>query len=248
MGCRNHIHRQIEAEDFSDFRRHQAAERGKNVGVITLALFEQFTLINFIVKQMFITVMLTKGIVTEQHCIARHVGHHAVWPVQHGGFNEDELFAVADMQTVTGFYHIEIPFRMMVMPVDRVHAVGSTVNWRVRYPRHQLSQCACVVFFRMVNDDVIKRIQVNFSRQILHKLTAELVVNGINQHGFFFTNQVAVIAAAFQCFIFGAMKITHFPVTLTYPLDVVFNLVFDVLQSACQLFNCLIFIVIYENN
>ncbi|MNI69069.1 hypothetical protein D3C73_1247970 [compost metagenome] len=94
----NHVNRQIEAEDFSDFWRNQAAERCQDVGVVALALFEQFSLIYFVVEQTFVTVVLTKSIVTEQHGITGHVSHHAVRPVQHRGFNEDQLFAVTDIQ------------------------------------------------------------------------------------------------------------------------------------------------------
>jgi hypothetical protein len=49
-----------------------------------------------------------------------------------GRFNEDQLFAVAEIQRVAGFHGVEIPLRMMVMAVDGVDGVGGAINWRVR--------------------------------------------------------------------------------------------------------------------
>ena len=115
MGGGNHIDRQVEAEDFGNFWRHQTTERGQDIGVVTLALFEQLGLIHFIVKQTFVAVVLTESVVTEQDGIAGHVGHHAVRPVQHRRFHEDQLFAVTNIQRVAGFHDVKIPLRMVMM-------------------------------------------------------------------------------------------------------------------------------------
>ncbi|MND84923.1 hypothetical protein D3C80_768260 [compost metagenome] len=223
MGGGNHIHWQIEAENFSDFWRHQAAERRQNVGVVALALFEQFALIHFVVEQALVAVVLTKSVIAEQHRVTRHVSHHAVGPVQHRGFNEDQLFAVANIQRVTGFDRVEVPLRMVVMAVDRVDGVGGAVNRGVWDVGHQLGQRTGVIFFRVVNDDVVDGVQIDFAAQVLHELTAESVIDSIDQDIFTFTNQIAVVAAAAEGFIFGTMKITYFPVTLTHPMNIIFN-------------------------
>ncbi|SQC91671.1 Uncharacterised protein [Cedecea neteri] len=76
----------------------------------------------------------------------------------------------------------------------------------------------------MVDNDVVERVKVNLTLKVLHKLAAKLMVYGVDQDGFFFTDEIAVIAAAAQRFVFRAVKITHFPVTLPNPLNVVFNL------------------------
>ena len=223
MGGGNHIDRQVEAEDLGNFWRHQTAERRQDIGVVALALFEQFGLIHFVVEQTFVAVMLTKGVVTEQNRVACHVSHHTVRPVQHRGFNEDQLFAVADIQAVAGFHRMEIPFRVVVVAVDGINGVGGAVNRGVRDVRHQLRQRTGVVFFRVVDNDVVDVVQVDFAAQVLHEFAAEFVVNGVDQDIFTFTDQIAVIAAATQRFIFGTVKITHFPVTLANPMNVIFN-------------------------
>ncbi len=223
MGSGNHIDRQVEAEDLSDFRCNQTAEWRQDVGVVTLALFEQFSLVNFVVKQTFVAVVLTEGVVTEQHRIAGHVGHHTVRPVQHRRFNEDQLLAVTNVQRITGFHYVKVPFRVMVVPVDRVNGVGGAVNRRVRDAGHQLGQRPGMVFFSVVNDDVVDIREVNFTAQVLHEFTTKLVVYCINQNIFFFTDEVAVVAAAAQRFVFSSVEITHFPVTLANPMNVIFN-------------------------
>ena len=86
---------------------------------------------------MLIAVMLAKGIITKQHCIFGHIGHHAIWPVQHWRFNKDKLFTIANIDAVAGFNYFEVPFRVMVMADNRVYSSFSTVNWRAWDFLHQ---------------------------------------------------------------------------------------------------------------
>ncbi|SAF38849.1 Uncharacterised protein [Enterobacter cloacae] len=88
---------------------------------------------------------------------------------------------------------------------------------------HQLGQRPGVILFRVVDDDVVDVIQIDFAAQVLHELAAEFVIDGIDQNVFTFTNQIAVVAAAAQRFVFRPVKITYFPVTLTHPMNVIFN-------------------------
>ena len=222
MGSGNHLHRQVEAKDLGDFWRHQAAERREDVGVVTLALLEQFGLVHFVVEQALVTVVLTEGVVTEQHGIAGHIGHHAIRPVQHRRFDEDKLFAIADIQCVAGFHGVEIPLRVVVVTVNGVDGIGGAINRGVRNPGHQLGECARVVFFRVVNNDVVNGVEVDLRAQVLHKLATEFMIDGINQYVFAFTDEIAVVAAAAQRFVFGTVEITNFPVTLPNPMNVIF--------------------------
>ena len=113
--------------------------------------------------------------------------------------------------------------RMMVMTIYRVDSVGSTVNRRIGNLRHQFGQRPSVVLFCMVNHDVIDIRQIDFITQVLHKFAAEFMVDGVDQHVFFFADEVAVVTAAAQRFIFRAVKISYFPVTLTHPMNVIFH-------------------------
>ena len=223
VGGGNHRYRQIEAEDFVNFRRHQAAEGRQDVGVVALALFVQFSLVHFIVEQMFVAIVLAEGVVAEQHRVAGQVGHHAVRPVQHRRFHEDQLLAVADIQRVARFHGVEVPLRMVVVAVDRVDGVGGAVDRGVRNIRHQLGQGPGVILLRVVDDDVVDGVQIDFAAQVLHELAAELVIDGIDQHVFSFADEIAVVAAAAQRFVFRPVEIAHFPVTLTDPMNVIFN-------------------------
>lgn len=167
------------------FWRDQTAERGQDVGVVALALFEQLGLIHFVVEQTFVAVVLAEGVVTEQHRVTGHVGHHAVRPVQHWGFHEDQLFAIADIQRVAGFHGVEVPLRMVVVAVDGVNGVGCAVDRGIRNVGHQLGQRPGMILFRVVDDNVVDLIQIDFAAQILHELAAEFVIDGIDQDVFY---------------------------------------------------------------
>jgi hypothetical protein len=75
----------------------------------------------------------------------------------------------------------------------------------------------------MIDDDIVQRVQVDFHRQVLYELPAEPVIDGINQYGLFFPDQVAVVTATFVAFVFCAMKVPYFPIALTDPMDIVLD-------------------------
>ena len=116
-GC-HHAYWQVESKHLFDFSCHKWAEWGEDICVVPLALLHQFGLIYFVIEQMLITIVLTEGIVRKQHCVLSHVGHHAVGPVQHRCFNEHQLLAITDVETVACFDWMEVPFRMMMVSRD----------------------------------------------------------------------------------------------------------------------------------
>ena len=81
-----------------------------------------------------------------------------------------------------------------------------------------------MIFFRVVDNDVINAAQIDLLLQIGDKSMAEFMINRVDQDRFCFTNEVAVVARPFGGFVFGAVKITHFPVTLTNPMNIVLYL------------------------
>ena len=111
----------------------------------------------------------------------------------------------------------------MMMSGNGINGVIGAVNRGIRNAGHQFGQRTGMIFFCMVNDDVVNIRQVNFTAQILHEFTAKLVVYCIDQDIFFFTDEIAVVAAAAQRFVFGSVEITNFPVTLANPMNVIFN-------------------------
>lgn len=99
-----------------------------------------------------------------------------------------------------------------------------------------------MVFFGMVNDDVVDIREVDFTAQILHKLTAKLMIDGIDQHILFFTNEIAVIAAAAQRFVFSAVKITYFPVALANPMNIILTRI-DITTSIHSTFTKVVLLI-----
>ena len=110
-----------------------------------------------------------------------------------------------------------------MVAVDRVDGVGGAVNRRIRDLHHQFGQRTGMVLFGVVNDDIVEVSQIDFAAQVLHELAAEFMIDGIDQHVFLLANEIAVVAAAAQRFIFGTVEITHFPIALANPKNVIFN-------------------------
>lgn len=187
-----------------------------------LVLFEKFCLIYFIVEQMFVVVVLIESIVIEQYRVVCQVSYYVVWLVQYWCFDKNELFVVVDIQCVVSFYYIKILFWMMVMIIYRVDSVGSIVDRCIGNLCYQFGQCFSVVFFCMVNYDVIDIRQIDFIMQVLYKFVVEFMVDGVDQYVFFFVDEVVIVVVVVQCFIFCVVKIMYFLVMLINLMNVIF--------------------------
>ncbi len=223
VGGSHHAHRQVEAQHLLDLGGHQRAEGGEYVGVVALALLHQLNLIHFVVEQVLVAVVLTEGIVGEEHRILRHIGHHAVGPVQHGGLDKHQLLAVADIQAVAGFHRVEIPLWMMMVACDGVDGVVGAVDGGARDAGHQLGQGTGMILLGVVDHDNVDGGEIDLGRQILHELAAELVIDSIDQHILAFADEIAVVAGALVGLVLGAVKVAHLPVPLADPVNVVFD-------------------------
>lgn len=74
----------------------------------------------------------------------------------------------------------------------------------------------------MVNYDVIDICQIDFIMQVLYKFAVEFMVDGVDQYVFFFVDEVVIVAAVVQCFIFCVVKIMYFLVMLINLMNVIF--------------------------
>lgn len=74
----------------------------------------------------------------------------------------------------------------------------------------------------MVNYDVIDICQIDFIMQVLYKFVVEFMVDGVDQYVFFFVDEVVIVAAVVQCFIFCVVKIMYFLVMLINLMNVIF--------------------------
>lgn len=171
---------------------------------------------------MFVVVVLIESIVIEQYRVVCQVSYYVVRLVQYWCFDKNELFVVVDIQRVVSFYYIKILFRMMVMIIYRVDSVGCIVDRRIGNLCYQFGQRFSVVFFCMVNYDVIDIRQIDFITQVLYKFAVEFMVDGVDQYVFFFADEVVIVVVVAQRFIFRVVKITYFLVTLINLMNVIF--------------------------
>ncbi len=81
-----------------------------------------------------------------------------------------------------------------------------------------------MVFFRMIDDNVVNIVEVNILLQVLDKLMAELAVDCIDQNCFLFPEQVAVVTGAPGGLVLGTVKIPDLPVSLANPVNIVFDM------------------------
>jgi len=166
---------------------------------------------------MFCCIVLSECIVTEQDIILGQIGEHAVRPVQHRRFNENELLR-ADIQPVAGLDGSEIPV-LMVMALQGLYGIGGAIDGGVGDEAHQLRQGAAVVTFGVTCDDEINLFQINFFFQVLDEFIGERFPHGINQHRFFVADKIRIVGGTSAGGVFFPVKFPDFPVNFSYPGD-----------------------------
>jgi len=187
----DHVDREVEAEDLLDLLGDEGAERGQDVGVVFEGFLVELSLVDLVVEHELGGVVLAKGVVAEEDAVRGVVREHAVRPVEHWGLDEDEL-ALAYVEGVAGLDFDEVPV-LVVVAFQGLDAIFRAVDWRVRDFLHQLRQRAAVVDLRVVGDDVIDGVQINFIFQLGDVFLREWHPDGVNQDGFFVADQIGIV-------------------------------------------------------
>ena len=153
MARADHVDGQVEGEHLVDLLQHLVAERREDVGVVLQRLLVQLLLVHLVVEAEAGGVVLAEGVVGHEDALARHVGEHAVGPVEHRGLDEDEL-AAPETDLVACFHDAEVPRRVVVAGDARL-APGRDDEGRLRTELHDGGQAARVIRLGMVGDDVV---------------------------------------------------------------------------------------------
>ncbi len=221
MARANHADRNIHLEDFVDFPRNHGAVEVEDVGIVFHGFLIEFSLVDAVVVHSFAGIVLTKTVVAEKDVFTGHIGEHRVRPVEHGGFDEDEL-AAAQIQGIAGLDVDEVPVLMIEAAQDGFPFLGA-VNRRIRDFPHQCRQSAAVVIFVVVHDDIVDVFEVDFFFQVGDKFIVKRFPDRIHEDRLFIADQIRVIRRTLFCGIFMAVKFVQFPVDFTYPSYFVCN-------------------------
>jgi len=211
------LERQIQPDNLVDFFCDQRREGRQDVRVILDGLFVQLGLNHLIVENPFTGDVLTKGIVGKEDRVSGKIFHHAVRPVQHRRFDENELLR-ADIQPVAGLDGSEIPV-LMVMALQRPDSIGGAIDGSIGNEAHQLRQGTAVVTFGVTCDDEINLFQINFFFQVLDEFIGERFPHGINQHRFFIADKIRIVGGTSAGGVFFPVKFPDFPINFSYPGD-----------------------------
>ena len=137
--------------------------------------------------------MLAEGVHGEQDIVTSQECRHAVWPVQHTHFNKDELFSIADVNAVAGLDDMKIPAALAILAFNAFDCLRGAVDGRIWYFFHQGGKRTGVIALTMVCNDEINLAQINFFLQVLDKIKTVRSPDCIDQHCFFFFNQISIL-------------------------------------------------------
>ncbi len=192
MAGGDHINRQSQRADFLQLSFKYPTEGSQNVGVIFHGFFKQIALIHQIVIQLVGCIMLTEGVIAEQYVVAGQVSRHAIGPMKHGHLHKDQLFAVAGIQLVSGFYYLEVPI-LMVHAFKGFYRIGGAIDGGIRDKLHQLRKSPAMIYLPVIGNYIIDFFQVDFLSQIINKLGGKGFPNGVHQNGLFFKDQIGIV-------------------------------------------------------
>ena len=211
----NHVDRDTHLEDFIDFPRNHGAVEVEDIGIVFHGFLIEFCLVYAVIVHSFAGIVLTETVVAEEDVFAGHISEHRIRPMEHSGFDEDEL-AVAQVQGIAGLDVDEVPILVIEAAQDGFPFLGA-VNRRIRDFPHQCRQSAAVVVFIVVHDDIVDVFEVDFLLQVSDEFVVKGFPDRIHEDRLFIADQVGVVRRALFCRIFMAVEFVQFPVDFTYP-------------------------------
>ena len=215
MAGADHGYRHIHFQDFINLTGNHRTVQVQDVSIIFHSFLVQFGLVHAVVVHLFAGIVLAESVIAEEDIFAGHIGKHRIGPVQHRGFDEDEL-AASEIQRIAGFYIDEVPV-LVIQTAQDGFPLFRAVNRCVRDFTHQGRQGTAVIVFIVIHDDIIDVIEVDFALQVSDKFFIKGFPYGVHQNGLRIADQVRVVRRSFFCRIFMSMEFIQFPIDFSYP-------------------------------
>jgi len=222
---RDDVDGQAQADYFVDLRLHEGAEGREDVRVVLDAFRPEFALVHEIVEEKFRGVVLAEGVVREEDGLARHIAEHGIGPVEHAGFDEHQLLAVAEVEFVARLYDMEVPV-LVVLALERFHRVGRAIDGQAGTTAQQLRKGPGMVHFAVVLDDSVQLGQEALGFEIVDEFLGEGHPDRIDEDCLLLLDHVGVVARALVRRIFLAVELLELPVYLPHPGYIAFHMLF----------------------
>ena len=191
---RDHVDGELEREDLVDLLDHAIAERREDVGVVLERLLVELFLVHLVVETERRGVVLAEGVVRHEDVVPGEVGEHAVRPVEHRRFDEDELVR-ADVDPVARAHLSEFPV-LVVMPRDARRSPFGYDQLGVRRVPHDEGQPSRVVGLRVVGDDDVDLRRIDELADVVHELVRERPPDRVDENGLLVHDEVGVVRRA----------------------------------------------------
>ena len=165
--------------------------------------------------------VLPEGVVAEEHAVFLEIGHHAVGPVQHAGFEEGYV-ALADVQAVAVLDDLDGPSLGIIDIGHGLVAHGGAEDLFGLAQLHDTGKRAGMILLKMVAHDVVDAFRVGDFGNVPYQRFEFVSVHGIEEHLLFVADEIGVVGAALG----GAavvMEVADVEIDGSDPVDVLFQ-------------------------
>ena len=166
-----------------------------DVVVVALHGFIKRSAVTLVGKAVGTCNVLTEGIVAEKHLVFFEIGHHAVGPVQHTGFEEGDV-ALADVQAVAVLDDFDGPSFGIINIGHGLVAHGRAEDLFGLAQLNDAGKGTGMILLKMVAHDVVDAFRIDDFGDVLHQSFELVGVHGIEEHLFLVAYEIGVIGAA----------------------------------------------------
>ncbi len=208
---------QVEVGDGLEEPGDEAAKGHEDIGVVFLHLVEVGGRVRgFVVEAGAGGEVGPEAVAGEEDLLLFEQGHHGVRPVEHGGFEEEEV-AAAEFDFPAGLDHLKGPFFLVVAAEAGLAHGGAEELFRLDCG-HGLGQAAGMVHLDVVGDDVVDLLRGDDLGNAGQHLREEFLFDGVDQGDLVVEDEEGVVGGAF----FGdvAVEFADIPVDGADPVDV----------------------------
>lgn len=216
-------HVDVQGSDNGQRFQHLGRIGQDDVEVIFLRTADEITVFVLVDETFGAGDILAESVLGEKNFGFRAVGHHAIRPVQHAGFLEDQC-VLANGDLISAFYRLHGPVFHLIAVVagHGLEGHGGAENFFRLAGADDFTERAFMVEFHVVDDQVVDLFGLNDVAEAAEKRAGLPRSYGINKGVFFILDKIGVVRSAFRA-LGIAVKVVMIVVDASDPVDIFKN-------------------------
>ncbi len=175
--------------------------------------------------------MLAEGIVGQEQPLLRQVGEHAVWPVEHRGFDKGEP-SLSQTDLIARAHRLPLPIPRAEVAAQGLLYLGCAHQRRLGGQFHDCRDRAGMIDLPVVGDHKVDLSRIDQFLDTFDHLFRKLGRHRVHQCDLLIQDKIGVVGGASVGGVSVAMKVPHIPIYGPHPVHIFNHLDFHGLFSS----------------